>query len=189
MTRGPMLVLLVLALALMPAALTGAAPSERFLIVPGRSAGPIGIGMPLDAVEHIFGRPSTADLTGSTHWYQWRVSVNQAASIAVETAQNTVVLISLAHDPRYRTSEGLGDGDTLDDVRRVFGRPSSVMRLSGYAIAQYRTKGIAFVTDGSDRVTGIVIAPAVLSRPRPNSRTPESPTGTQTTVDPKADGR
>lgn len=183
-----MLVLLVLALALVPAALTGAAPSKQFLIVPGRSAGPIDIGMPLDAVELIFGRPSTADLTGSTHWYQWQVPVNQAASFAVETVQNTVVLISLAHDPRYRTSEGLGDGDTLDDVRRMFGQPSSVMRLSGYAIAQYRTKGIAFVTDGSDRVTGIVIAPAVLSRPKQNSRTPETSTGKSTTVDPKANG-
>jgi hypothetical protein len=168
-----MVIQLVLAIALAltpPAAPALGASSDHFLVIPGRSAGPVNIGMKLDAVEHIFGQPSTKDLTGNTQWYEWQAPVGQAASFAVETLQNTVVLISLAHDPRYRTSEGLGDGNTLDEVQRVFGQPSSVMRLSGYAIVQYRTKGIGFVTDGSDHVTGIVIAPAVLSRPRPNTR-------------------
>jgi hypothetical protein len=171
MTRGPIFALLVFAIALTPLAQPApSASSDRFLVVPGRGAGPIDIGMKLDTVERIFGQPSMKDLTGNTQWYQWQAPVSHAASFAVETLQNTVVLISLAHDPRYRTSEGLGDGNTLDEVQRVFGQPSSVMRLSGYAIVQYRTKGIGFVTDGSDHVTGIVIAPAVLSRPRPNSR-------------------
>jgi hypothetical protein len=160
---------LILTAAPLPQPAVGTA-SDTFLVVPGRSAGPIDLGMKLDAVEHIFGHPSTADVTGNTHWYQWQAAQNQMASIAVETLQNTVVLISLAHDPRYRTGEGLGDGNTMDDVRRAYGQPSSVMRLSGYAIVQYRSKGIGFVTDGSDRVTGIVIAPAVSSSPRPNSR-------------------
>jgi hypothetical protein len=169
MTRVPVLALLVLTLVLAPAAQPStAAQTDRFLVVPGRSAGAIGIGMKLDAVQRIFGNPSTTDLTGSTQWYQWQAPQNQMASIAVETAQNTVVLISLAHDPRYRTSEGLGDGNTLDEVRRVFGAPSSVMRLAGYSIVQYRTKGIGFVTDGTEHVTGIVIAPAVITS-RPSS--------------------
>jgi hypothetical protein len=171
MTRGPILALLVLALALAPAAQpASAAQTDRFLVVPGRRAGPIDIGMKLDAVERIFGQPSTSDLAGTTKWYEWQAPDNHMASIAVETAQNTVVLISLAHDPRYRTSEGIGDGNTLDQVQRVFGQPSSVLRLSGYAIVQYRTRGIGFVTDGSNHVTGIVIAPAVSSAPRPNTR-------------------
>lgn len=179
MTRGPMLAVLALALALAPGAPpAGAAQPNRFLVVPGRSAGPIDIGMKLDAVERIFGRPSTTDLTSNTHWYEWQAPNNQMGSIAVETAQDTVILISLANDPRYRTSEGLGDGTTLDEVRRVFGQPSSVMRLEGYAILQYRTKGIGFVMpEGSDRVTGIVIAPAVLT-PKPSSRPPQSPART-----------
>jgi hypothetical protein len=172
MPRWSVAALLVLALALVPSAQPVAAQTDRFLVVPGRSAGPIDIGMKLDAVEHIFGQPSTADLTGATHWYEWQVPNNHMASMAVETAQNAVVLISLAHDPRYRTTEGIGDGNTFDDVQRVFGRPSSVMRLNGYAIVQYRTKGIGFVTDGSDHVTGIVIAPAVLTGGRPTSRRP-----------------
>jgi hypothetical protein len=171
MTRGPILALLVFVLAVTPLAQPALAASrDRFLVVPGRSAGPIDIGMKLDAVERIFGQASMKDLTSNTQWYQWQAPVGHAASFAVETLQNTVVLISLAHDPRYRTSEGLGDGNTLDEVQRVFGQPSSVMHLSGYAIVQYRTKGIGFVTNGSDHVTGIVIAPAVLSGPRPNTR-------------------
>ena len=151
---------IVLALALAAQA-AGAAPATQFLVVPGRSMGPVAIGMRLDAVERIFGRPSKVDPTGATQWYEWKSPDNRLRSIAVETVRNTVVLISLAHDPRYRTSAGLGDGNTLADVERVFGRPSSVMRLGGFAIVQYRKSGIGFVTDGSGRVTGIVIAPSV----------------------------
>jgi hypothetical protein len=138
-----------------------AAPNDRFLVVPGRSMGPIAIGMRLDAVESILGRPSKIDPTGHTQWYEWKAPENRLRSIAVETLKSTVVLISLAHDPRYRTSDGLGDGTTLAEVTRVFGRPSSVMRLGGFSIVQYRRNGIGFVTDGSGRVTGIVIAPGL----------------------------
>ena len=173
MTRGPVLALLVLTLA---APQTAAAQPNRFLVVPGHSAGPIDIGMKLDAVKRLFGQPATADLTSNTHWYEWQAPNNQMGSIAVETAQNTVILISLAHDPRYRTREDVGDGSTLEEMRRVFGQPSSVMRLEGYAILQYRTQGIGFVTDGSDRVTGVVIAPAVVT-PRPSGRHHLSPAG------------
>ena len=152
------LLLLTLVLAVPPAI---AAPNDPFLVVPGRSMGPIAIGMRLDAVEEVLGPPSKVDPAGRTQWYEWKSPENRLRSIAVETVQNTVVLISLAHDPRYRTSQGLGDGTTLVEVERVFGAPSSVMRLGGFSIVQYRRNGIGFVTDGSGRVTGIVIAPRV----------------------------
>ena len=160
------LVMLALGAALLPApafaASTGpAAPSGEFLVVPGHSMGPIAIGMRLEAVETIFGRPSKVDPTGTTQWYEWKSPDNHLRSIAVETLQNTVVLISLAHDPRYRTSQGFGDGTALSEVRRVLGRPSSTIRLGGFSIIQYRTLGIGFVTDGTGRVTGIIVAPRV----------------------------
>ena len=139
---------------------TGAPPGE-FLVVPGHNVGPIAIGMRLEAVENIFGRPSKVDPTGQTQWYEWKSPDNHLRSIAVETLQNTVVLISLAHDPRYRTSQGLGDGTPFSEVRRVLGRPSSTIRLGGFSIIQYRMPGIGFVTDGTGRVTGIIVAPRV----------------------------
>jgi hypothetical protein len=46
-------------------------------------------------------------------------------------------------------------------VERVLGKPSSIMRLGRYSIVQYRGLGVGLVTDGTDRVTGIVIAPVV----------------------------
>jgi hypothetical protein len=144
-----------------PAPAPSAAPPGEFLVVPGHSMGPITIGMRLEAVENIFGRPSKVDRTGQTQWYEWKSPDDHLRSIAVETLQNTVVLISLAHDPRYRTSQGLGDGTAFSEVQRVLGRPSSTIRLSGFSIIQYRTLGIGFVTDGSGRVTGIVVAPRV----------------------------
>jgi hypothetical protein len=157
MTR---LCLFVLALVLAaPPAI--AAPGGQFLVVPGRRIGPVAIGMRLDAVENIFGRPSKVDPSGRTQWYEWKAPDDRFRSIAVETVQDTVVLISLAHDPRYRTREGLGDGTALAEVERVLGRPSSVVRLGGFSIVQYRKHGIGFVTDGSGRVTGIVIAPGI----------------------------
>jgi len=150
--------LLALLMAVPPAL---AAPGNQFLVVPGRSLGPVAIGMRLEAVERLLGRPSKVDPTGRTQWYEWKSPDNRLRSIAVETLQNTVVLISLAHDPRYRTSQGLGDGTALSQVERVLGRPSSVIRLGGFSIVQYRRIGIGFVTDGSERVTGIVIAPGI----------------------------
>lgn len=162
------LVLLALSAAALPAPAPAAAastalaaPQGEFLVVPGHSMGPITIGMRLEAVEHIFGQPSKVDPTGSTQWYEWKSPDNHLRSIAVETLQNTVVLISLAHDPRYRTSQGLGDGTAFSEVRRVLGRPSSTIRLGGFSIIQYRMLGIGFVTDGTGRVTGIIVAPRV----------------------------
>jgi hypothetical protein len=152
------LVVLALILAVPPAI---ASPFGAFLVVPGRSMGPIAIGMRLEAVEETFGSPTKTDLSGQTQWYEWKSPDDHLRSIAVETLKNTVVLISLAHDPRYRTNEGLGDGTTLAEVERVLGTPSSVMHLGGFSIVQYRRTGIGFVTDGSGRVTGIVIAPGV----------------------------
>ncbi|HKX18284.1 MAG TPA: hypothetical protein VJT33_09780 [bacterium] len=152
------LLLLALVVAAPPA---GAAPKTQFLVVPGRSMGPVVIGMRLQAVEGILGRPTKVDASGPTQWYEWKDPENRFRSIAVETLQNGVVLISLAHDPRFRTIDGLGDGTPLADVERVLGRPSSVLNLGGFSIAQYRRTGIGFVTDGSGRVTGIVVAPGV----------------------------
>jgi hypothetical protein len=157
MTR--LCVFLLALLMVVPPAL--AAPGNQFLVVPGRSLGPVAIGMRLEAVESLLGRPSKVDPTGRTQWYEWKSPDNRLRSIAVETLQNTVVLISLAHDPRYRTSQGLGDGTALSQVERELGRPSSVIHLGGFSIVQYRRIGIGFVTDGSERVTGIVIAPGI----------------------------
>lgn len=153
------LCLLVLALAV--AAPAAAAPNHAYLVVPGRSVGSVAIGMRLETVEGLLGRPSKVDPSGRTQWYEWKDPEDRFRSIAVETLRNSVVLISLAHDPRYRTREGLGDGTPLAEVERVLGRPSSVMRLGGVSIVQYRRMGIGFVTDGSGRVTGIIIAPGV----------------------------
>lgn len=155
---GLYLLVLALVLAAPPA---GAAPKTQFLVVPGRSMGPVAIGMRLQAVESILGPPTKVDPSGRTQWYEWKDPENRFRSIAVETLQNSVVLISLAHDPRYRTIDGLGDGTPLLQVKRVLGRPTSVINLGGFAIVQYRRTGIGFVTDGSGRVTGIVIAPGV----------------------------
>lgn len=156
--RGLYLLVLALLLAAPPA---GATPSAQFLVAPGRSMGPVAIGMRLQAVEGILGRPTKVDPSGRTQWYEWKDPEDRFRSIAVETLQNSVVLISLAHDPRYRTIGGLGNGTPLADVKRALGRPSSVINLGGFSIVQYRRTGIGFVTDRSGRVTGIIIAPRV----------------------------
>ncbi len=160
---------LLVVLAIVPQ-VAAQSPGPQFLVTPGRNAGPAVLGMRIKALEDALGRPTKVENDGTRQWYTWR---NQApafaqrdqvpGSIAVETAQDTIVLISIAHDPRYRTRDGLGDGNTVDEVESTLGHPSSVMQIAEFGLFQYRTRGIAFVMDGSRHVTGIVIAPPVMS--------------------------
>ncbi len=145
-------------------------PAPQFIVSPGRSAGPAVLGMKVNVLEAALGHPTKVEDDGGRRWYTWRSPAPGFAyrdqvpgSLAVETAQNTVILISIAHDPRYRTRDGLGDGNSVDEVERMLGHPSSVMQVAEFGLFQYRTKGIAFVVDGSRHVTGIIIAPPVMS--------------------------
>jgi hypothetical protein len=138
---------------------TAQAPHPEFLLVPGRSAGRVAIGMQVATLTETLGRPAKIENDGGRDWYTWQDRLLR--SIAVETAQDVVILISIAHDPRYRTRDGLGDGATADQVEHALGRPSSLLRLPGYDLLEYRSRGIAFVVDGSRHVTGIVVAPPV----------------------------
>jgi hypothetical protein len=73
-----------------------------------------------------------------------------------------VILISVAHDERYRTREGIGAGATDGTVRDVYGRPSGVLHLPGYDMLEYQARGVSFVVDTAAAsphlVTGVVVA-------------------------------
>ena len=134
-------------------------PDPRYLVVPGRSAGPVALGMTMDKVEAVWGSPTKVDRDANTQWYTWRDSPPR--SVAVEMQSNIVVMISVAHDPRYRTRDGLGDGDSADHVQKVLGRPSHVRPLPGFSMLEYKSLGVAFVVDQTRHVTGVIVAASV----------------------------
>jgi outer membrane protein assembly factor BamE (lipoprotein component of BamABCDE complex) len=134
-------------------------PDRQFLVVPGRSAGPVALGMTIDSVKAVWGTPTQVDRDANTQWYTWRDSPPR--SVAVEMQSNMVVMISIAHDPRYRTRDGLGDGDSADRVQKLLGRPSHVRPLPGFSMLEYKSLGLAFVIDRTHHVTGVIVAASV----------------------------
>ncbi|HXX37723.1 MAG TPA: hypothetical protein VEP50_06150 [bacterium] len=141
-----------------------AGPTDtRYLVVPGVGIGSVKLGMPVGQVEAVLGTPAKVDRDARTVWYTWRdVQRGSLRSLAVETVDGLVILISVAHDERYRTSEGIGAGDTVQAVRDAFGRPSGVLHLPGYDMIEYKARGVTFVVDTGSKdphhVTGVVVA-------------------------------
>jgi hypothetical protein len=135
----------------------------RFLVVPGSAAGPVRLGMTVKEAEAVLGAPAKVDRDAQAVWYTWRDAPSDALrSFAVETMDGLVILISVAHDARYRTREGVGAGDTDAAVRDAFGRPSGVLHLPGYDLLEYRARGVSFVVETHagepHHVTGVVVA-------------------------------
>jgi len=134
-------------------------PDAHFLVVPGRSVGPVALGMSMDNVKAAWGSPTQVDQDANSQWYTWRESPPR--SVAVEMQSNIVVMISIAHDPRYRTRDGLGDGDSADRVQKLLGRPSHVRPLPGFFMLEYKSLGVAFVIDRTHHVSGVIVAASV----------------------------
>lgn len=142
---------------------SAAAADARYLVVPGLGVGPVKLGMKMAEVEATLGVPAKIDRDARTVWYTWReLPQDSLRSFVVETVDDLVILISVAHDERYRTREGIGAGDTDGAVRDVFGRPSGVLHLPGYDMLEYRARGVSFVVGTGPAsphlVTGVVVA-------------------------------
>jgi hypothetical protein len=150
-------VILIVAGAVGPVA--AQSPDPHFLVVPGRSVGLVALGMTMDNVKAAWGSPTQVDRDANSQWYTWRESPPR--SVAVEMQSNMVVMISIAHDPRYRTRDGLGDGDSVDRVQKLLGRPSHVRPLPGFSMLEYKSLGVAFVIDRTHHVSGVIVAASV----------------------------
>jgi hypothetical protein len=150
-------VILIVAGAVGPVA--AQSPDSHFLVVPGRSVGLVALGMTMDNVKAAWGSPTQVDRDANSQWYTWRESPPR--SVAVEMQSNMVVMISIAHDPRYRTRDGLGDGDSVDRVQKLLGRPSHLRPLPGFSMLEYKSLGVAFVIDRTHHVSGVIVAASV----------------------------
>ena len=149
----------VLAVAAAAWPVSAQSPDPQFLVLPGRSVGPVALGMTMDNVKAVWGSPTKVERDANSQWYTWRDSPPR--SVAVEMQSNMVVMISIAHDPRYRTRDGLGDGDSVDRIQRLLGRPSHVRPLPGFSMLEYKSLGVAFVIDQTHHVTGVIVAASV----------------------------
>ena len=159
MTTASRWLAVILALAAAACPVSAQSPDPNFLVVPGRSVGPVALGMTMDNVKALWGSPTKVERDANSQWYTWRDSPPR--SVAVEMQSNMVVMISIAHDPRYRTRDGLGDGDSVDRIQRLLGRPSHVRPLPGFSMLEYKSLGVAFVIDQTHHVTGVIVAASV----------------------------
>ena len=159
MTTASRWLAVILAMAAAACPVSAQSPDPHFLVVPGRSVGPVTLGMTMDNVKAVWGSPTKVERDANSQWYTWRDSPPR--SVAVEMQSNMVVMISIAHDPRYRTRDGLGDGDSVDRIQRLLGRPSHVRPLPGFSMLEYKSLGVAFVIDQTHHVTGVIVAASV----------------------------
>lgn len=101
-----------------------AAEENRFLIVPGRSAGSLALGMPLSRAEEILGKPRSViafdDGDGGIY--------NFGSVTIVYDGPRTVYRVYV-ESPDYRTATGISVGSTFDSARREFGAPVKEMEI------------------------------------------------------------
>ena len=104
-----------------------ASSSERFLVLPGLSIGPVQIGMTLKAVEAALGpNKGTAQLSDGTSAYRW-FAPPKNDGIGVRVSKGGIVTrVWALNDVRYVTQDGLHVGSAEADIRAKLGMPSNV---------------------------------------------------------------
>jgi hypothetical protein len=140
------LVLLLLAPGGFPAA--GAAVSTS--IVPGKSLGPVHLGMSEEDVTRVLGQPAPGP-GGEALFPDWDVTVTFRDGVAVRLGTTNA---------QFRTASGAGVGIRIDDATRLVGdRTLDVTVVSGDTDVFYPSRGIGFVFYRGVALEVFVVAP------------------------------
>lgn len=157
------IILAVAALLVIPAqAAKQKTGGEKTLITPGQTIGAFHVGMTLDRVGKIAGKPYRQETKGSITEWTYLIKgdkTNYSFKFrALKTSRNVVEL--LTDMPDYRTIEGFGIGTKLDDVKKKWGEPDSVTELAnGNKGVDYQKLGIGFNVSGKDgRITLVKVS-------------------------------
>lgn len=119
---------LVMSLGLLPLATGNAATGEDFLLSPGQ-AGPLKLGMTIDALYGRYGRENTRLLDlypeglfdPALAVYLKKGRQGQPALVAeIAWKDNWVVSRLFVYDRRFKTREGIGAGSTLGELRKAY---------------------------------------------------------------------
>lgn len=149
----------------------GHPPASRdFLIKPGVSVGKIIIGENLDSVRQQMGQPDASDAAMGGRvietWFSKHDSLSTNISLyAVDTSMNRTgqqwVKKIKVTDAAYRTQEGIGAGDSLINIARIFiVRPIDTFSYKNLLYTTFGTqRGMTFVIDPKGVCQSIIIYP------------------------------
>ena len=142
--------LCVCVLLLLAPAGAGTAAQAPTVIVPGKSLGPVGLGMSRDDVIRILGQPSPAQADVAA-FPDWDVTVTFRDGVAVRVGTTS---------SRFRTASGAGVGMRIDDATRLVGDQAlDISAANGDMNVLYRMRGIGFVFYRGVAVEVVVVAP------------------------------
>lgn len=143
-------VLCVCVLLLFAPAGAGTAAQAPTVVVPGKSLGPVLLGMSRDDVIRILGQPSPA-LAEVATFPDWDVTVMFRDGVAVRVGTTS---------SRFRTASGAGVGMRIDDATRLVGDQAlDISAANGDMNVLYRMRGIGFVFYRGVAVEVVVVAP------------------------------
>jgi hypothetical protein len=151
-SRGLFAVSTVLAV-LLVAAGGWAAVRDRYLIVPGRAAGPAVLGMPGQELVRQLGRPSGEVRAQAQARLSW-----PGLGLTVRLDGDGKVDAVFVESPRFRTAEGVGVGSTRQEVLAAFGATDRAQEDRSTLILAYPALGISFaIRKDRDRVELVMV--------------------------------
>jgi hypothetical protein len=122
-------------------------------IVPGQSLGPVSLGMSVEEITAVLGRPTQAP-NGVLIFPSWKIDVTLDDGLAVRISTT---------DPQYRTRRGAGVGTGPDVATQLIGDLNEIYTVSGDDLtAIYPFQGVGFVFHDGAAVEVFVIKPLIL---------------------------
>ncbi|MDR5682580.1 MAG: hypothetical protein QN163_00935 [Armatimonadota bacterium] len=131
--------LLVTVLVLAAAVVVQAATPTSLLIVPGRSVGPIVLGMRMTQVFQVLGPPEGREPGDQTIKFFW-----PRRGLTVRVDRDGRVDAIFVESPAYRTARGVGVGSTRDEVVGAYGPAPQAQEDRTTLILSYTPLGITF---------------------------------------------
>src|SRR5579859_2905577 len=154
--------------------------SDEFLVTPGKSIGPIQLGMAIPDVVKILGTPKRTitnlksmvlSLPEGSTLFDWppavvRPNVTGQTGFAVITGKDGMVFeVQSPFDARYHTAEGLHPDSKVQEVTDKLGAPDRQPSAPGALFQVYDRLGLAFVIENDrqyrnyGKVVGIWVFP------------------------------
>lgn len=130
---------------------------EKVLIVPGKSAGLISLGMPASQVENILGQPTKVFQKGINNHAQYNYDLGHGWFNVTLDGRRNVCMI-LVFSSQYRTRLGVTVGSNIDEARRELGHPEADFKYAdGTRVFHFSSQGITIETSAAGRIIDIQI--------------------------------
>jgi hypothetical protein len=100
------------------------AQSASCLVTPGRSIGPLSLGLSRDDVVRLWGAPDRVEpMKNGGQWLEFRLLRLGAVAL---NAEGRAIFVAVSEDPCLKTVEGLASGDVRSRSRALYGEPAQI---------------------------------------------------------------